>query len=675
LSSRVGYALAVMLLLLAAGLRMWELSTMPAGLSAEDITDVRITETVRQGGIEVFYDLGNEGREGLYHAVLAAVTGFVGNGLLGYHMLSLWVSLLALALVYVLAMRLYGPLAGVSALALLVVNMQFILAGRQVGREIILPALVAAVMLALARTLEVYRKSRLPITTAFAGLGLLLGIGFYFHPAHYLIFVFAVIFIIYRLASPPPLSPQTTSFLRFGVLVMIIVATPYLISSIRLPQLSGIARLWGDYDITQTSPIQAFADGLAGIFLVGDKSPILNLPGRPLIDLFSGMLLLVGFLTAARGWRQSRYALPLIAAVILSPIVFLSPRSPDFQQYLVAMPVLALFFGLGVSTLYRTIVSPIGKRLAWVGLLALMGFNLYWLIPDLFQRWTAQPEVYIAFHSRLGQIAHYLDRTAATTPTLICDSRPTNRIGNDQLTDADLILLMMNRKEVTPRYADCGSGFVFMNGGEGQQVVLPEITSLDNLHPYLRGWVDQGQIVDEPGVPPNSIVNLNVMQTLADTIGRFTTTAPAGYAPEAPGTSPLAVPPVRFGGNITFLGYDLKPTTDYTPGGIVTSITYWRVDGVIPPDLRLFTHVLSDPSAIAAQNDTISVDVSQLQDRDVFIQITFVPLPFTIPEGTYSISIGAYRADNSVRMGVLDNGQPRGTRLFLGQINVRRTSS
>jgi hypothetical protein len=168
-------------------------------------------------------------------------------------------------------------------------------------------------------------------------------------------------------------------------------------------------------------------------------------------------------------------------------------------------------------------------------------------------------------------------------------------------------------------------------------------------------------------------VNLNVMHTLADTIGRFTTTAPAGYAPEAPGTSPLAVPPVRFGGNITFLGYDLKPTTDYTPGGIVTSITYWRVDGVIPPDLRFFTHVLSDPSAIAAQNDTISVDVNQLQDRDVFIQITFVPLPYTIPEGMYSISIGAYRADNGVRMGVLDNGLPRGTRLFLGQINVRKT--
>jgi hypothetical protein len=674
LSSRMGYALAVVLLLLAAGLRMWDLSTLPAGLNQEEITDLRITETMRQGSIEVFYNLGNEGREGLYHAVLAAVTGLVSNGALGYHALSVWVSLLTLALVYVLAMRLYGPLAGVAALALLVVNMHYVLAARQIQREILLPALVVTVLLSLARALEVYRRSRLPVTTAFAVLGLLIGIGFYIHPAHFIIFLFAVIFIVYRLAIPPPFSPQTMGYLRFSLLVMIIIATPYVISSIRLPELSGISRLWDDYNITQVSPIQAYIDGLVGIFLVGDQDPLHNLPGRPLIDLVSGLIVLVGLLTAARGWRQPRYALPLIAALCLSPVVFFSNNSPDFQQYLIFLPVLALLFGLGIASLYRTILSTNGRRVAAVALFWLFVFNLAWTIPDLFNRWAAQPEVYTGFHSRLGQIAHYLDRTAATNPTLICDSMPVSGFGGGQLSDTDLLLLMMNRKNIAPRYADCGSSLILINGGEGQQIVFPGENSYEGLHPYLKTWVDQGHLVDTPDVPPNAVARLNVMQSLADTIGRFTTTAPAGYEPGSLGPSPLAVPPVRFGGNLTFLGYDEKPTTDYTQGGIVTSITYWRVDGVIPPDLRLFTHILSDPTSPAAQNDTISVDVSQLQDRDVFIQITFIPLPFTIPEGPYSISIGAYRVSNGVRMGVLDGDQPRGTSLFLGQINIRRSS-
>ena len=130
---------------------------------------------------------------------------------------------------------------------------------------------------------------------------------------------------------------------------------------------------------------------------------------------------------------------------------------------------------------------------------------------------------------------------------------------------------------------------------------------------------------------------------------------------------------MRFGGNLSFLGYEKDSDQVYSPGGIYTSVTYWRVDGVVPPDLRLFTHILADPaSAPAAQNDTISVkDLRQLQNRDVFIQIIFVPLPSTMPPGMYGISIGAYTTSDGARMPVLLNDVPRGNRLFIGQITVK----
>jgi hypothetical protein len=661
------------LLLLAAILRMWDLSTLPPGLRQDEITDARITETVRQGSIEVFYDLGDEGREGLYHAVLAVVTGAVGNGPLGYHILSTWVSLLTLALIFALVMRLFGPLAGVSALALLAVNLHYILASREIQREILLPTLVAGVLFGLARGLSVYRYAnpRLPLNTIFAALGLLLGVGFYVHPAHFLIVLFTAVFVIYRLQRRQRLSEQTVSYLRFSLLVMVIVATPYLISSIRLPELSGFGRLWDGYNIGMMSPFQAYLNGLGGIFFLGDKNPVHNLPGRPLIDLFSGLILLVGLLTALRSWREPRYALPLFAALMLSPVAFLSDESPDFRRFLILLPLVGLFFGLGVSSLYRALRTPLAHRLFALGLMVLTLFNLVWLVPDFFQRWPEQPEVYTAYHGRLGQIAHYLDLTAGTMPTLICDASPVSPTANGDLRDTDMILLMMNRKNISPRFADCGTGLVLINGGEGQQIVLPASNTLESMHPYLLNWVSQGEVVTGAAMPPNAVVKLAVSDALADRIGRFTTTAPAAYDPEPPGSGGMAVPPIRFGGNITYLGYEW-PTVDYTPGGILTSITYWRADGAVPPDLRLFTHVLSDPISPAAQTDTISVDMSQLQSRDVFIQITFVPLPISIPEGAYSVSIGAYTDANDVRMAVLDGGQPRGTRLFLGQIMIRQ---
>jgi Dolichyl-phosphate-mannose-protein mannosyltransferase len=675
LSSRVGFALAVALLLLGVALRMGELSRLPAGLNEEEITDVRVAETVRQGDIEVFYKLSNgEGREGVYHAAMTAITSLIGNGLFGYHIVAVWAGMLALAMAYALASRLFGALAGVAALGLLAVNMWMILLSREVGRETMLPLLVLTIMLLLARGLSVYQQShsRLPVNAIFAALGLLLGIGFYIHPAHFMIALFSMIFIVYQLLSRQKLSRQVIGYLLFSLLVMMIVSVPYLVSSIRLPSLSGAARVFGQYNALQTPPLQAIGSGISGILFLGDANPVHNLPGRPLIDLVSGLLVLLGILVAIRHWRLGRYGLPLIATVTLIPVAFLSAASPDFLAYTPLVPVLALFFGLGVSTLYRSL-TPGPRGLARLGILILLLFNLAWTGRDLFTIWPHLPPVYDAYHSRLGELAQHVDQTAASLPTVICDSGERLH-PQDELSATDLLLLMLNRKEAHLRYVDCGTGLILVNGGQDEQVIMPNPDTLDKMQAYLKNWLAEGTVLKMPGIPHNGVVQLNATQLLADTVGKFSTTAPAGFAPEATGGPGLATTPIRLGGNITFLGYEPAGTNPYTPGGVVTSITYWRVDGEIPPDLRLFTHILSDPAACcAAQNDTISVDVSELESRDVFIQLTFVPLPPTIPDGMYSVSVGAYLASNGTRMGVMDGDRERGTRLFLGQITVKRS--
>jgi hypothetical protein len=54
----------------------------------------------------------------------------------------------------------------------------------------------------------------------------------------------------------------------------------------------------------------------------------------------------------------------------------------------------------------------------------------------------------------------------------------------------------------------------------------------------------------------------------------------------------------------------------------------------------------------------------------VFVQVTYVQLPESLPEGDYMISVGAYQNTSNARLDVLENGQPRGTRLFLYDITV-----
>jgi hypothetical protein len=81
-------------------------------------------------------------------------------------------------------------------------------------------------------------------------------------------------------------------------------------------------------------------------------------------------------------------------------------------------------------------------------------------------------------------------------------------------------------------------------------------------------------------------------------------------------------------------------------------------------------HLQADAGAApAAQTDAISVLPEQLRPRDVFIQVTFVPLPRTMPTGSYSISVGAYESNTGIRLDTFDGDQPRGTRLFIGMVS------
>lgn len=675
MSSRTGFALAVGLLLIAAVFRFWSLATLPPGLTDNEVIDIRIAESVRAGRIEVFYDLnplGAEGgREGLYHVLLAALTMFTGTGLIGYRVLSIFIALPTLALVYAVGMRLYGPAAGVLALALLAVGMWPVLLGRIIGPETMLPLLVAATMLALIKALPVYQRAskRAPSTLTYGGLGVLLGLSFYIHPASFLITLFAMLFIAAMVISPARLSRRTISYISFAILLLIILVIPYLLSSIRLPGLDGANRVFGDYRTGLLSPFQAIWNSILGVFFIGDASPAANLPARPLFDLVSGVLIVVGLVTTLRFWKRPRYLLLLLALVILGPLAALNLTSPDFTRFAVLMPVLALFFGLGATTLYRSF-APAPRRLLAVGLLALFVFNVVWAGRDLFTQWPALPAVHSVYHTRLSQLARHIDLSANTLPTIICTRSVFASPARRELSDTQLMLLMMHRRNAPTRFADCGTGLVFAKGGEQQQVILTHPDTMENIHPYLRAWLEQGTMAESDVLPADSVILLDVTRELAARIGLFTTTAPVMYAPETEGGAEEVLPPVRFGGNLALLGYEPSTRTTYAPGSIVTVITYWRVDGLPPPDMRLFTHILSDPANIVAQTDTRSVLPSQLQNRDVFIQITFVPLPLSIPPGTYTVSVGAYQDRDRMRLNALYEDQPRGTRLFLEDYTV-----
>jgi hypothetical protein len=661
----------VILLLLSAALRMTELTTLPQGISGNEITNIRLVGNVQsRGEITVFFQLDDRGLEGLYHVVVALITAFTGEGTIGYRILSVWVSLLSIAMVYTLARHLFNPIVALLAMGLLVINLDSNLLARQISSNAMTIFFVSATMLALARSLPIYRTTRIVTanTISFAALGALWGISFYVHPSSLLIVLGSMVYIIYLLFVRQAMSRRRRSYMGFAILVMLIIAMPYLISSLRLPEYAASQRLLADYN---NGIIRSIVNGLSGIFLTGDLNPLHNLPGRPLVDAFSGVFMLVGFAACVYKWREPRFMLLVVMAIFTLPAATIVENSPNFLHYGVILPQLVIFFGLGVYTLLRQPIfkDEVFRWMAIVGVALLFAFNLFWTWQDLFINWRNNPDVIEVVNGKLGQIAHHLDKTGGDMPTVLCNSIWDVEDEIPSFTRTEKMLVMMNRADFNYREADCHNSFIFADGGTTEQIVLFDHQLQEEIYPYLRDWLAQGTFVTED-VPRNSIVQVELSQELADKAGSFITTAPVSYAPEATGAIAPVSPPIRFGGNLTLLGYEPEIERTYKPGDVIDVITYWRIEGMVTPDLTLFTHVLSDPVTLFANRDVISVNPARLQERDVFIQVTQIHLPETALPTEYFISVGAYGQSSDDRLPALEDDVPLGDRIFLYSIDV-----
>ena len=170
-------------------------------------------------------------------------------------------------------------------------------------------------------------------------------------------------------------------------------------------------------------------------------------------------------------------------------------------------------------------------------------------------------------------------------------------------------------------------------------------------------------------LPRDAVLELETIEPLAEKAGALTTTAPLSYAREVAEPEPIS-PAIRFGGNLTLLGYEPDVPRQYLPGETVETITYWRVDGELPPDVTLFTQILADPVTPIASRHYIGVNPRRMRARDIFIQVTQLQLPAVALPGEYAISIGLYRQRLDQRLPALKDGQAHGDRLFLYTIDV-----
>src|SRR5512143_2570902 len=139
-----------MLMMLAAGLRVWQIDQVPPGLHDDEVINGQIVENeIFAGHPSIFYS--TDGREGLFHLTLAAALRFVGYNPLGWRLAGFAWGMLGLAAIYALSKRLLDRRVAFITLAFAATSFWSIYEGRAATRSVSLIAVSALAALAFFR--------------------------------------------------------------------------------------------------------------------------------------------------------------------------------------------------------------------------------------------------------------------------------------------------------------------------------------------------------------------------------------------------------------------------------------------------------------------------------------------------------------------------------------------
>ncbi|GAB4553952.1 MAG: hypothetical protein OHK0023_23560 [Anaerolineae bacterium] len=665
-------------LLIAAALRVIGLTHLPAGLSGEEVHQLSIAQSARDGIIASFYRVGEppSGREGLFGMIHAATSTFFGGGLLPTRALSVFSSLIGVALTYALGRRLFGGFAGLIAAISAAVTLYLIISGRSVTPEAIAYPLITAALLLITQSLHIRQHVMPdpPQVISYAAMGFIFAMVAYTHWAGVFIIPIYGVYLTYLIRTKQRLSRRAIGHSGFALLIMLIALIPYLGFTLRAFDVSGLGTLWALRPDSLWDLIGGIFRSVGSLAVYGDTQIWHNLPGAALLNPVGFVLLLVGVIETVRHRTQPNYVLILMPLVTGLAIDAWTRGDADFSHQVLALPAIMTLIGAGAAAFAQYFRESLAARqsnlLIFLSTLGIAAAATYAAGDLLFRVWANRPEAATAYQSRLGRLANFLDRNPQDQSTSICSFQLDPARGMP--SDPELLALMLHRKTHDLRYSNCISALVLTRGGETQRFAYANPQGQQAIAPPLQTWLQNARVLHAPGLPRGTVLEVDASSIVADDFGQVIQSA-VEFAPETAELGPLTAQlPLRMGGYLTFEGYRLDAQTPYRAGDEITLITYWRADGEQVPGLRLFAHLSRNPDIEPAlQNDILGIEASLLRDRDVFIQIISLPLPADFPSGEYFLSIGAYSDVNAQRLPIYDGEQERGNRLFLGKVTVQ----
>jgi 4-amino-4-deoxy-L-arabinose transferase-like glycosyltransferase len=614
--------LMALITLLAFGVRVYLLDSVPPGWSDDELSNVLVIAQKPLNGDFAVYYTDATGLEALYHALSAVPLVLFGYNSLGVRLLSAVLGTLTVPLTYVVARRLFQnvPVALVAAAAL-AVSFWSLIYSRVNLRHISMPVLMLVAFFCFWGFLQARETGRARLYALFAGLAL--GFGFYTYFAARGVPLIMIAFLVWLALFRREWFRRTwqSALLMFGV--ALVLAVPLVVTLARETgadaRVSEVAVPLNEARAGNFAPLQAHVQRTLSMFHAdGDDEFLYNIPRRPVfgplgaIAFWSGVLLALVYslwpffrpVPALHRFQAPATFLLLWWLAGITPGFLSVPAASlghtivaqSAAYILLAFPLLPLIQVSGRVWSQRPIVRrslPVMLGLLLVGSVAGRDLLAY------FQEWPAQGNVRFLYRADIMEVAGYLAQQPQLTDIAITGllSGPWDRLALAMAQGYDPL--------------------VVTGGGEGVRWYNPQRAIML-------------QLADAPaqalmGYPVVDTVYTNWYTPVpGETAGGYQLATVAGPFPQAE-------QPVCFTNGLCWVGGQYDPAQ-----GILDLV--WRVDRPVtlpemplvskppPPDtydgprLLVFAQLVDENGKFLAGDDGLWVDPITLQPGDLFMQ-------------------------------------------------------
>jgi hypothetical protein len=676
------WALLVLILIFAAGLRLWRLDSIPPGFTHDESGHGQDAIAILHGARPIYQTVGY-GREPLYDYLVAglmAVLGPTGNVL---RFSAVLLGLLTLLATFLWVREAFDGPTALITMALQAVSFWSLAVSRQALRSGLLPGVFTFAVCFYWRA--VYGRGdarqdgspgskgwlcalRRPYALACA---LFIGATLYTYiPARVTWIVFPVFLVylalvhqsIFRRAWLPTLLAVSIGWLLAAPLFAYLQAHPE--AEQRLAMLNEPVQTLLAGDVS--AMLSRVWSCVTGFFVpgAGDRFLAYNIPGRPIFDPVTGALFLVGVGLCLARWRKPACTFALLWFLVgISPSL-ITGATAGFTRSIAALPVTFLFPALAVVEGVRWAAGRWGRRAGWP---VWAGFAVLTIVTaavsayDYFIAWGESPDVRAAYVVPLVEIAGYLDTASEGESVGISAYLP------HAPHDPYVLDMRLRRDDLSLRWFDARRAVVLPSESSAV-LIAPAGVSLDSYFADLPGLSLRERIALRGD-------DLDPYFAVYDWEPQAAVAALRDRARGDVADPPL---PVDFGGVVHLVGYDLR-TLDVAPGGMVELVTLWRVIDPVPlrplnlsnaeEDWVMFTHALDGAGNIVGQEDRLDAPAWDWQAGDHVAQIHRFALRSDLPEGPIALEGGIYRRSDGLRLHVL-GGNVRGDSVLLQHIEV-----